>query len=85
MAKKIWILVETNEAHDQKLEIYGTSVEAEIAIRKAFLATLSPDTRLEDEDDFYRAHIDWAWMSGDVSASGWEYDWRIYERELEEA
>lgn len=83
MAKKIWILVETNEAHGQKLEIYGTSVEAEIAMRKAFLATLSPDTRLEDEDDFYRAHIDWAWMSGDVSGGGLEYDWHIYERELE--
>ena len=83
MAKKIWILVETNEAHDQKLEIYGTSVEAEIAMRKAFLATLSPDARPEDEGDFYRVHNDRAWMSGNVSKGGWGCTWHIYERELE--
>lgn len=80
--KKIYILVETNEAHDQKVDIFGTREEAANAMRKAFTETLSPDAREEDESDFYQLNSDWAWMSGDVSRGDWEYDWHIYELEV---
>lgn len=81
--KKIYILIQTDEGHAQKVDIFGTRIEAEIAMRKAFLITLRPDTRPEDEGDFYRVHNDWAWMSGDVSRGGWEYDWHIWEKEVQ--
>ena len=82
MKKIIYILVEGNEVHNQKLDAFGTREEAETAMRERFFALLSPDAREEDRDGF-EIHFNWAWISPELSKDDWEYDWQIWEKEVQ--
>lgn len=81
--KKIYILVEGNEIHNQQLDVFGTREEAETAMRERFFAILSPDAREEDRGEFYEIHSDWAWINWELSKDELETDWQIWEKEVQ--
>ena len=81
--KKIYILVEGNEIHNQQLDVFGTREEAETAMRERFFALLSPDAREKDRGEFYKIHSDWAWINWELSKDELETDWQIWEKEVQ--
>ena len=83
MKKIIYILVEGNEVHNQKLDVFKTREEAENAMRERFFALLSPEAREEDRGEFYAIHFNWAWISQEFSKDDCEVDWQIWGKEME--
>lgn len=83
--KKIYILVETNDVHEQRVDVFDDwrGAEAEMVDRvEEMLKSGREVITEEDKGDFYDIHFNYAWVAGDISGDGFEYDWHIYEREV---
>ena len=80
--KKISILVETDECHNQWLTTFDSWGEARNSMLERFHNLLEEDLSSFEREYDFGIHFNNAWMSREVSKDEFEHNWHIYELEV---